>query len=699
MLLFFVMWPMLGGFFSYFIGKYNKEKRDYFADFVVIIEFVLFFLLCVFTFRGETITFHWEDLCERGLFLHLDGFRIIYGIITTFMWMMTTIFSKEYFTKYRNRNRYYLFTLLTLGATMGVFLSADLFSVYLFFEMMSFTSYVWVAHDERKKSLKAAETYLAVAIIGGLVMLMGLFLLYDTVGTLDMDLLFKKCREIFIHTNDHSVLPLQRRIYAAGGLLLIGFGAKAGMFPLHIWLPKAHPVAPAPASALLSGVLTKTGIFGIIVISVNLFFENDKWGMLILILGVITMFVGAMIGLCSIDLKHILACSSMSQIGFILIGIGMQGLLGEENALAVRGSLLHMVNHSLIKLVLFMGAGIIYMNIHELNLNAIRGYGRKKPLLKFIFLMGSLGIGGIPFWNGYVSKTLLHESILEYINILEEAGRPHIYMKGIEWIFLISGGLTIAYMLKIFIAVFVEKNLLKQWEMDNINKKYMNGQTKFAVLIPAGCIFLLGMTPNQTMDFLGDLGQEFFHSGSINHKVQYFSLENLIGAMISVGIGIVVYLWIVRKFLMKKDANGNKIYINIWPRWMDLEKVIYRPIIEYFLPFVMTIFSRALEQLADGIILLLRRTIYCNVKPKRAYIGTKFTYIVGNVYGKTVKIFQKLLKKEKVKKKNYILYLAEEKSILENAIHIIGRSLAFGLLLFCIGLCLTLLYLVLNGII
>ena len=244
--------------------------------------------------------------------------------------------------------------------------------------------------------------------------------------------------------------------------MLFGFGAKAGAFPLHIWLPKAHPVAPAPASALLSGILTKAGMFGILILTGYIFLGESSWGSLILILGVCTMVLGALLALFSIDLKRTLACSSVSQIGFILVGVGMSGLLSGENVLAVRGSLLHMINHSLIKLVLFMAAGVVYMNVHKLNLNEIRGFGRKKPLLHLIFLMGALGIGGMPLWNGYVSKTLIHESIVEFTELVREGAVSGIFnvaaMKGIEWAFLISGGLTAAYMTKLYVAVFIEKN-------------------------------------------------------------------------------------------------------------------------------------------------------------------------------------------------------------------------------------------------
>ena len=127
---------------------------------------------------------------------------------------------------------------------------------------MSFTSYTWVAHEETKEALRAAETYLAVAVIGGLVMLMGLFLLYGELGTLEFTRLAQAAEKSRLNGNGGYV-----RIFTASVCLLFGFGAKAGVFPLHIWLPKAHPVAPAPASALLSGILTKAGIFGVLVIS------------------------------------------------------------------------------------------------------------------------------------------------------------------------------------------------------------------------------------------------------------------------------------------------------------------------------------------------------------------------------------------------------------------------------------------------
>ena len=171
-----------------------------------------------------------------------------------------------------------------------------------------------------------------------------------------------------------------------------------------------------------------------LVLSCQLFRDDPVWGMLILSLGAVTMFLGAVLALFSNNLKKTLACSSMSQIGFILTGIGTMGLLGRENALAGAGVLLHMVNHSLFKLVLFMCAGVVFMNTEALELNRIRGFGRKKPLLHACFLLGAAGIGGIPGLSGYISKTLLHEGIVE------AAAEYGLILHAAEWIFLLSGG-------------------------------------------------------------------------------------------------------------------------------------------------------------------------------------------------------------------------------------------------------------------
>lgn len=714
-----VFFPMAGALIVFLTGCLgtgeNNKVRDYAANITVVLEFAL--MLYVFMMYQnaegliERVPAGLENMsgyvtyssvpgfCGMGLNFTIDGFRVLYGLIASFMWMMSTLFSREYFAQYKNKNRYYFFLLVTLGATMGVFLSADLYTTFIFFEIMSFTSYVWVAQDEKADSLRAAETYLGVAVIGGLVLLMGLFLLYHETGTLNMKALSEICREYM--TGSGALYEEKRNmLYAAGACMLFGFGAKAGAFPLHIWLPKAHPVAPAPASALLSGILTKAGIFGILVISCHMFLYDAKWGSLILMIGVITMSLGAVLALFSINLKRTLACSSVSQIGFILVGIGMQGLLGEENALAVRGSLLHMVNHSLFKLVLFMAAGVVFMNIHKLDLNKIRGFGRKKPLLNFIFLMGTLGIGGVPLFSGYISKTLIHESIVEYIEALHmgymqaeilSAG----VMKGIEWIFLISGGCTVAYMLKLYTAIFVEKNndSVLQERFDRLKGGYMNKTSAAALTVSALFFPLMGLLPGIIMNYTAGLGESFMYPGELEEAVSYFSTANLKGGLISIITGLFIYFIIIRKWMMKKEDNKT-VYTDRFNKYWDLENAVYRPLLLKILPMIFGVLCRILDSLADGIVVLLRKTIYKDSRlPHELEEGTFITHVAGMQMDRLTHILNLTLWKKAPHEEGYEHKLAMKHEELTEDNTIIGRSMSFGLLLFSAGLILTLIYL------
>lgn len=677
-----VFYPFLGGLLSYAAGGYKEDLRDYLADFIVVSEFALMLFLALQS-RGsldaQTITeLYVPGVCGFGLRFTLDGFRVVYGLVAALMWMMTTVFSREYFRHHENRNRFYLFLLLTLGATMGVFLSADLFTTFIFFEVMSFTSYVWVAQEENEASLRAAETYLAVAVIGGLVMLMGVFILYHELGTVTIAELLPAAREY----------PKKGLLYGAGACLLVGFGAKAGAFPLHIWLPKAHPVAPAPASALLSGILTKSGILGILIISSNLFLHDAVWGKWILGIGVLTMFGGAVLAVFSVDLKRTLACSSMSQIGFILIGVGMQGLLGEENALAVHGTLLHMVNHSMIKLVLFMAAGVIFMNTHALDLNDIRGFGRRKPLLKGIFLTGALAIGGIPFFGGYISKTLLHESIVECGGGL--------VMRAVEYSFLFSGGLTVAYMTKLYAAIFVERNKSAevQRKFDQM-KNYMNPRSTAVLTLSALLLLIWGLFPHTVMDRAAEMGEGLMHLEEAGHMVAYFSLKNLSGALVSVSIGAIVYVLFIRKSLMRSGKKGVCAYVDVWPKWLDMENVIYRPVLLRFLPFVCGVASRICDSFADLLIVALRRTVYSDSPlPYEKPEGNVLTESIGKLMNGFQRIANRLWKRKNPVSRDFVHILAVRNEEFKETNRIIQRSLSFGLMLFGIGLCLTLIYII-----
>lgn len=612
---------MLGGLLSYLAGRFNRRTRDYFADAVTLIELAIT-LMCYKHINSELII---PGVCGLGIKFTLDGFRYIYAVIIAFMWAVTTIFSREYLKGHRNRNRYYFYVLLTLGSIMGVFLSGDLYTTFIFFEMMSLFSYIMVVQDETPEAMRAAQTYLAIAIIGGLATLTGLIMLYAKVGTLDIEALAK------LELQDKSSL------YVSGVLIFIGFAAKAAIFPSHIWLPTAHTAAPAPSSALLSGLLTKSGLFGILVLSSGMFMHDALWGFMLLVLAVINMVLGAVLAVFSVNIKRTLACSSMSQLGFILTGIAMQCFLGKENDLAVRGTILYMVGHSLIKLVLFLCAGVVHMNTHKLNLNDIKGFGKGKKCLMFAFTMGGLGLMGAPFWNGYLGKTLVHDAIVEHIHELSHAvkgaagtlpfmtaGSEAAMFNVCEWLFLISGGLTTAYVIKLFIALFAVNPSANMHQKE----KYISRSNAFILTLSAIILPLIGMMPYKLGDAISILGSGFMNGPEHHHTINYFSSECLEGAIISIGIGIAVYFLFIQNFLLERKGN-DITYFDLWPEKLNIENALFRPIIGGILPFLGALFARIVDLItAWPITLLLSKA--SRVKFIRPPEDTDFGYYQEN---------------------------------------------------------------------
>ncbi|MDD3410142.1 MAG: complex I subunit 5 family protein [Eubacteriales bacterium] len=693
--------PIFAAPLSYALGR--KDKKHAVGVMVLASAVTLGLLIsCVAAAAtGRETAFRWDGFCGLGLAMRADGFRALYAMIAGVMWLCTSIFSFDYFDHEHNVGRYAFFTLLTLGATVGVLLSDSLYSTFLFFEVMSLASYPWVAHEENPEAMRAAETYLYIAIIGGLCMLMGLLTLPGSLATARFDQLSQLAAQC-----DASSLWLP------AVMLLIGFGAKAGAFPLHVWLPKAHPVAPAPSSALLSGMLTKSGVFGMLVLTCKLMPLVPGWGTLIFWLGVITMFLGALLALFSVNLKRTLACSSLSQIGFIMIGVGLCGLLGSENGLASWGTVQHMVNHSAFKLLLFLCAGVVAMNAHALSLDDVRGFGRKKPLLHIAFLSGLLGIGGVPGFSGYISKSLLHEGILEYVAELQHLQESALAYQIAEWVFLISGGMTLAYMLKLYLCLFWSKHPTRQAEFDGM-KKYVSPESACVLAFCAALPPLLGLLPDVLMTGIGRLSQGFLQSEGAAHVV-YFSGENLIGACKSLAIGAALYLLVVRLWLTRKDGT----YPNRWPAWLDLENSVYRPLlaglsqvgygVSWVLDHLMdwltvalnvcgTTVARLLDKPLDAAVCAARETILRPAAPQTpAPVGNRFTCAMGRLFNGVTWLINHTFRRAHPITTDFVTAFAAGAEEMTRQTRRLTRSISFSLLMFCLGLFTTLIYLVLN---
>lgn len=668
-LLFLVLWPVLGGIAGFFMGKKKLSYSGDVMDIVTLAELVVTaYLSYMVLFQNKEINLFIPGLAGLGVSLTLDGFRGIYSFLTALAWYLAACFSKEYLKGSAHTNRYRMFFLFTLGAIMGVFSSDNLYNLFMFFEIMSFVSFPLVIQTETREAKEAGLSYFTIAVIGGLLILMGMMLVYGQTGSLKYD----KLREMMEQFNQTTSL-----LWVGSVLMLLGFGAKASLFPLHTWLPKAHPAAPAPASAMLSGILTKTGVTGMIVVVCDIMFPSASFGTLVLVLGTITMVLGGIIALTSNEMKKTLAGSSMSQIGFITVGLSMCALLGEENALAVNGTLLHMINHTLFKLTLFFLSGVVVKRLGTGDFNDIKGFGRGKPLFHIAYAISALGISGVPLLNGYVSKTLLHEALVEYGNGV------------VEGLFLFSGGLTFAYMLKLYIVLFWEKS-----DAPERNAGRMAASTWLPVILPVIMCLIMGLLPNAVMDEIARLGRGFFHGAAMKHTVRYFSPENLKGAAISMGTGLLLYLVVVRCFLRRK--SGEEVaYRAAFPAWLDLERILYGPLLFTVLPWIGTFFSRILDWFVDGIVIIMRRTLFRdNSTEEKPVYGGRLMDALGEMMNVLKKGWNLTFGRRHPVETNYVVAFAGYKKKLLLYGDILGKSVSFGLFMFALGFVLTILYLI-----
>ncbi|MBN2260034.1 MAG: hypothetical protein JW702_05800 [Clostridiales bacterium] len=548
--------PFISAGMSYLLGSYNEKIRDAFNVIVTAIVFLLIISLYP-KVSATTMEYSISDIMGTGLHLKMDSFRYALVFISGLGWFLGTMFSTQYITRYKNRNRYYLFFMLTYGFTLGVFMADNLLNLFTFFEGMSLTSYALVIHDEDNYSHDAGISYLSMSLAGGLILLMGIFLVFDYTKTLEIGEIGKTIQ-----------LLTQVKQYIIAGLFIIGFGIKASMFPLHTWLPKAYASAPAPATAILSAILLKTGLFGVIITLVEILNANLAVSYVVFIIGLINIMLGGIMAIMQRNIKRIIAYSSMSQTGFMLLGIGMIGILGDDGGFALIATLLYMVNHAVFKLLLFMAAGIIYMYFKEMSLNKIWGFGKHKILLKGLFLVGILGIIGFPGFNGFTSKTLIHEAILEAQHL------THYFIFEIaELIFYLGGALTVAYMLKLFIAVFVKENK----EFQGQYKLKFRKRALLPLFILASIIIFIGLFPVYFIGLLSGTGQMFNYTLPLEWS--FFTRESLMSSFLTMSFGIMIYTLIVQNHLVIKMEN-QMIYVNPSYKWFSLEDNLYKPIIK-----------------------------------------------------------------------------------------------------------------------
>lgn len=470
-----IIFPIIVGLFM----KRLEIKQVYkLAASMAIIN--LFILIGLFMMDGNTM-----ELIKLSNFLtirlHIDEISKFFTLLTTIIWILVTFYSFEYMSHEKNIENFFKYLSITYGMVIGLGFAGNMFTYYLFYEFMTLMTFPLVVHSRTKESMSAGIKYLVYSFSGAAFVLIAIFYTYYT----GIDVNFTAGGIL----DSNNITNISLVIYL---LAFIGFGSKAGMYPLHAWLPSAHPVAPAPASGILSGIVTKAGVLGIIRLTFYVYGADIIRGTwvqtTILVLSMFTIFMGSMLAFRTTHLKERLAYSSVSQVSYILFGIA---LLNTEGLI---GGLSHMTFHAIIKNILFLGAGTIICQTGKHHTTQLRGMGKEMPITMWTFTLGSLALIGIPPLSGFISKWYLGIGGL---------GLPN-YNLGVLGLvtLIVSALLTGGYLIPIFVDAFFPGQDYEYNKLTNFEP------TKFMTLpliILTAAAVLLGMFPNFLIEFFRNI--------------------------------------------------------------------------------------------------------------------------------------------------------------------------------------------------
>ncbi len=329
--------------------------------------------------------------------LSINSLSLFLAFLTILIWVIVSFYAAKYMEKERICE-YYIFSFMALFALLGVFFAANFFTLFVFFDLLGYAVYMLVINSRTREALKAGTKYLVMAILGDLTLLVGISLYYYYTGGVS-----------FVAKSLPDNLALLIFL-----LMGAGFAIKAGLIPFHIWLPEAYSAAPCSASALLSGLVIKAGVYGLIRSYLAIFGLKNTFkflGLSIIWFGVASMVFGVLMALLQKNAKKMLAYHSISQVGYIVLGLGCAVYLGKEGGLALGGGLFHLMNHALFKASLFLSVGAIYFMTDEVDMYKLGGLFKRMPLTAASLIIAACGISGVPLFNGFASKTLLHQSL------------------------------------------------------------------------------------------------------------------------------------------------------------------------------------------------------------------------------------------------------------------------------------------------
>ncbi len=507
-----IMVLFLGAFLIVMLGR-NKAVRNILALLAVTASFCfLAALVKPVMINGEIIAYWMGGRAPAGgyaigIALEVDALSLFFGLLVATAVLVSCIYSIQYMSHDHNVREYYTLFLMLSGGVMGLVLSGDIFNMFIMVEILTFAAVALTAfRNTAKGALEAAFKYLVVGSMGSTCILVGTIMLYAQVHTLNFAQL-----SALIPGNLNNATKL------SFALLFIGFGTKAFIVPFHPLAADAHGAAPASISVLISGVLTKSGIYGIIRLCYFLF-QSMGLGtvqFMLVFFGCLSMFICVTMALAQHDFKRLLAFHSISQIGYVLTAVGLCTALG------ISAGLYHAMNHTLFKGLLFLAAGAVLHQTGTTDLDRLGGLSRKMPWTTVLFLIGAFSISGIPPFNGFASKWMIYQATYEKA---VESGNIGFLLVTI--IALITSVLTLASFVKVSQSVFFGQ-LPKEYE----NVKEVSFGMRFAMCIFALLCVLTGLFPDVVTKYLTEPAANavFNVTGYINSMMGSGYAESVMG--------------------------------------------------------------------------------------------------------------------------------------------------------------------------
>ena len=476
-----ILVPLVGGIFVF--RQKNETFRDRLALTVILAAAVLAVVVCLLPERRLVL------LTIQGtlhLALQTDALARFFMLLCACIWVPVLLFAFPYIRHAGGERQFLGFYTMTLGVLMGLAMAANFVTLYMFFEVMSLITVPLVLHTATSAARRAGFKYLGYSVFGAGMALIGYFFVayylaapdFAPGGVMDP-----------ARSAQHRELLL-----VAYCLMIVGFGAKAGMVPMQAWLPAAHPVAPAPASAVLSGVITKGGVLAVIRVTYYMFgpeFLQGSWPQYVLLtLALVTVFVGSMLAFREKQLKRRLAYSTVSQVSYVLFGLLLLTPAG------VQAAMTQMVFHAIAKDTLFLAAGAIIFSTNYTRVDQLRGIGKRMPVTMWCFALAALSLIGIPPLAGFVSKWHLVSAGLE-------APAGPFGAAGMV-VLVLSALLTAGYLLPIVTDGFFPGK-------DHIAERREVGPwMRWPMLVFAAAAVVLGLFPGALTDWLGTIAGGLF---------------------------------------------------------------------------------------------------------------------------------------------------------------------------------------------